>query len=1143
MKIFFNRIMMTTVMLVSGLIANPARPQQFSDRFLFAFKTEAPTITVSVDHNGVPVTGIASIDALMLQYGVTSLERWIPEAGPEDGDGKVLIMNIYRANLPAELDRSSLKSVLTTFAADGNVLYAEPENINYPEYNPNDTRFNSEWHLPRVMAPQAWDLWDITGGNQPGSRSIILASVDTGVQYTHPDLKNNIWINQGEIPANLFAAIDTDTSGVITTAEIVAYVGDVNNSGTADLQDVVSDASPLIDGVDNEADTFIDDILGWDVAGTTSGVDSDRDPMAAINGAAYIDYRAHGTHVAGLLAAETDNGTGVASAIFNGLVMPVKCMYDQDANGYVSGGYSGILYAAKAGADIINMSWGSFGGSSSSEQATINTAYNTYGALIVAAAGNGNDNGTPNNTAHYPSAYNNVVSVTALSASDVFSWATYGPTVDISAPGEGIWSTVFTTMGSYQAWPGTSMASPLVASCFGLLKSMNPAMSNDEAITRMLDAADPIDDINPSYAGGLGSGRVNVYNALAQIIYPSLVFNGTSLQLINDDGDGQLGAGESAYLRVLIENELNWMDAQDVTGQLFSESPYVTITDSLGSYGAVQNGNIASNLFDRYQFELAADTPTGDLPFTLRLTANQSGNHPYQVDLPFTLEVSMWQPHFPIHMRQAIISGNAVVDLNNDGILEIIVGAEDSLVHAFEPDGSELAGFPVLLGSKIEATPAIGDVNSDGNLEIVIGSWDKNLYMIHSDGTKDTILTSSGYLMATPTLANLDADTDLEIVQPGYNQELVVVNYDGTPVDNFPIVLPVAEKMTKGAAVVDLDNDGELEIVVGTWGNYLHAYNLDGTEVSGFPVLLGGKLVSPPTVANIDHSGGPEILIGSDNDELYAVSNSGSVLWTFSDPIQNLRMSPGVGDLDNDGNLEIFFASYDRKVYGLDNTGQLLPGWPYTTDATISSSPILGDIDNDGFPEIFIGSDDNGLYGFRGNGDLIPGFPIALISKVRGTASIANIDGDGDMEVIVGSDSLLAVIDIKTAAGDSGPWATDRGNLARTGVYGNPYSGVDDAPSALIPTEFSLAQNYPNPFNPSTVIEFGLPVAENVELVVRDIRGHQITKLFSGMARSGIHTVKWAGLDDAGRSVGSGIYLYELKISGKIYSRKMLLIR
>ncbi|MCF7797468.1 MAG: S8 family serine peptidase [Lentisphaeria bacterium] len=1129
--------------LAAGLVAGPVEPQQYADRFLVAFRAEAPTVTVTVDAGQKPVTGILTVDELLSRHEVVRMERWLPNAGPEDSDGEVLLMNIYRVVLPGDRDRAILTTVMADFTKDANVLYAEPENINRVNYSPNDTRFNSEWHLPRIMAPQAWDLWDIPGGVEPGSRDIVLASVDTGVQYNHPDLRNNAWINQDEIPAAIFDAIDTDEDGFINRAELVAYVGDVNNNGTADLQDAVHDDSPLVNGVDDDTDGYVDDILGWDIAGTTSGVDPDRDPMAAMTGAAFADYRAHGTHVAGILAAETDNGAGVAATIFNGSIMAVKCMYDQDANGYVSGGYSGILYAAKAGADIINLSWGSFSNFSSSEQSLINTAYNTYGSLVVAAAGNGNPNGTPNDNIHYPSAYDNVVSVTAVSASDVFSWATYGSTVDLSAPGEGIWSTVLTNMGSYDAWPGTSMASPLVASSFGLLKSMNPDMSNDEMVDRMLAAADPIDDINPNYAGGLGAGRINVYNALAQLIFPALTYSSHSLQLIDDDGDNQLSAGESAYLRIALSNAPNWMNAENVTGMLSSTSPFVTILDSLASFSTIQSGNIGSNLFDTFHFELSEEASTGELPFTLHLQANQDGPHPYEVDVDFTIDVTMWQANFPIHMRQATTSGNAVVDLNGDGEMDIVFGAEDSLVHAYQQDGSELPGFPVLFGSKIEATPAIGDVDNDGDLEVVIGSWDRNLYLIQHDGTSDTLLVSSGYLMATPTLVNLDDDPELEIIQPGYNQQLAVINHDGTPLDNFPVILPSAEKMTEGVSVVDLDNDGELEIIVGTWGSLLHAFKLDGTEVSGFPVELGDRLVSAPTVANIDNTGGPEIVIGSDNDELYAVSNTGEVLWTFSDPTQNLRMTPGVGDITGDGMLEIFFTSYDRNIYALDHTGELIAGWPVLTGSTISSSPVLADVDNDGLPEVFVGSDDNYLYGLSASGEPISGFPIVLQGRVRGTPTVANLDDDGDFEVIIGSDSLLAVVDIKTAAGEAGYWATDRGNLMRTGVFGEPFSDLADGHNFSIPSEYELLPNYPNPFNPTTTIRFTVPVAERVELVVRDIRGRRVNTLYSGSVKPGEYAMQWNGLDESGLAVSSGVYVYQLITPAQTISRKMLFMK
>ncbi len=1133
-----NYILALLTFALNGLWANPQLPQQYSDRILIAFTSNSPGFEITPSKAGLPVTGIPGVDNLLAQTGATGLERWLPNARPEEGDGEIRLVNIYRVKFGKVRSAYFLRDAITRFAADKNILYAESEHINYPEYSPNDTRFGSEWHLPRVQAPRAWDLWNIAGGQEPGSRDIILASVDSGVQYTHPDLKNNIWINQDEIPAALFNAIDSDSNGTVSAAELTAYVGDVNGNGTIDLQDAVADSSPVVNGVDDDSDGYTDDIIGWDVSGITSGPDPDRDPMAAISGSAILDVREHGTHVAGLLAAETDNGTGVASAIFNGLIMPVKCLYDQDGNGYISGGYSGILYAAQAGADLINLSWGSFSGFSSSEQAIINTAYNTYGVLIVAAAGNGNDNGTPNNDPHYPSAYNNVVSVTAVGPGDNFSWATYGPTVDLSAPGEGIWSTVFTTAGAYNAWAGTSMASPLVASCFGLLKSMNPGMTNDELVNTMLNSADPIDDINPTYAGGLGTGRINVYNAIAHLIFPRLEYSNYSLQIVNDDGDGQLSAGETAWLRVVIQNAPGWVDALDVSGILTSSSPYVTILDSVGSYGTVQNGNIGTPLFDRFQFAVSTDAPSGNLPFSLHLVANEETGHPYETDLSFEVEISMWQPNFPIHMRRASATGNAVIDINNDGIKEIIFAGEDSLVHAVEPDGSELIGFPVLTGGKIAATPAVGDVDNDGSLDIVIGSWDKKLYLIHNDGSKDTLLTSSGYLMATPTLVDLDGDGDLEIIQPGYNQELVVLNYDGSPVDSFPITLGSSEKMTRGAAVADLNGDGNLDIIVGTWGNRLHAFQLDGTEVEGFPVLLGDRLVSDPVVANIDNAGGFEIIVGSDADELYAVSNTGEILWTFDDPTQNIRTSPAVGDLNGDGQLEICFTSYDRKIYALDNSGTLLSGWPVTTESTISSSPVLADIDNDGSPEIFVGSDDHHLYGLVADGSDVSGFPIDLISRVRGTPTVANIDTDGDWEVIVTSDSLLAVVDIKSPSGDLGYWPTARGNWARTGVYGEPYSATKDASLAAIPTDYKLNQNYPNPFNPLTVIGYEIPQAGHVYLRIYDITGREVESLVDQNQKAGKYRIIFTG-----NRFSSGIYFYKLDAGNVHLRKKMLLVK
>ena len=1141
-------VFISLLVVVSAAFASAAdRAAYYNDRILICLQPDLSIDQISY-RQGTPVTGIPALDQLLELREITVMEKFLPAATADDMDGDIVLANIYR--LRSRNDKLAVQQLIQDFSKVASILYAEQETIDRVLYTPNDSRYNQQWFLPRIQAPAAWDLWDIAGGETPGDLGIVLASVDSGVQYTHPDLWQHAWINQAEVPESIFNSVDTDNDGVITATEVVAYCDDYNSDGSVNLQDALHSSSPFMDGVDgddwdNNPSSYVDDLLGYDVSGVTSATDPDNDPMGAFNGSSILDVRMHGTHVAGLLAATTDNTTGIASTIYNGSLMSVKCLYDQDSDGYISGGYSGMLYAAKAGANIMNLSWGGIGYSASS-QATVNLIYNTYGVLIVAAAGNGDDSGNPSDVPHYPSGYDHVVSVTAVGPSDNFSWANYGSGegnnqffgVDLSAPGENIHSTVFTNHGSYASWPGTSMASPIVASSFGLLKSANPAESNDWLIDNMLSTTDNIDDINPNYIGQLGTGRLNVYNALAHTIFPRLSYDSYSLQMVNDNGDGQLSPGEEAKMRVNLYNETGWVDAGDVTGILHSSSEFVSITDSTGDYGDINNGNIGVNIMDRYQFSIAADAPSGQYPFTLELSANPSSDHPYMITLDFSVEASMWQANFPV-ATGIVKSGNAVVDLDGDGTNEIIFGADDSLLHALEADGTELAGFPVFLNKRLEATPAVGDIDNDGDLEIVIGGLDYNLYVVQHDGTFASIYTSTRYIMAPSTLYDLDGDGDLEIITPTYADVLAVLHHDGTPFGNFPLTLD--DNMTGGAAVADLNGDGSPNIIIGTWGDQLHALNLDGSEVDGFPVMLSDRMRSGVVVANIDNSadGSLEILVGGDDNNMHAYDAGGNELWSFSTLGQNIQADPAVCDMDGDGDLEIIFGGLDRNIYALDHTGTILPGWPVVTGGVIYSAPALADIDGDGLAEIFIGSNDHKLYGLHLDGSSIGGFPTESSGKIQGNPSIADLDGDGDLEVVVGTDDNLAVLDLGTGGETGSYWPTHRGNLQRTGTLPGlvPVTSEHQRPDRV-----QLAANYPNPFNPSTSIGFTLPETAVVSLEVLDIRGRVVATLLSGKLTSANYLVNWDG-SIQGNSAPAGIYLYRLTTPEGSLVKKMTLLK
>lgn len=320
------------------------------------------------------------------------------------------------------------------------VEYAEKVPLDRMCLTPNDPSYSSQWGLANINAPAAWNYFS-SGSN------VVVAIVDDAIERTHSDLSPNLWVNSGEIPGN---NIDDDNNG------------------------------------------YIDDINGYDVG---SNDNNPNPPSSSYD---------HGTHVAGIVSARSNNGTGVASIGFSCKLM---CVKSTTTVGQVTNGYDGIIYAAVSGADIINMSWGG-PGSSTTAQNVVNYAVGE-GCILIAAAGNDNVN-----TQFYPAAYNNVVSVAATTSSNTkASFSNYGSWIDISAPGNNIYST--TVGNTYGNKSGTSMASPMVAGLAGLMKSLNPNMPNSDLINCLITTTVNINAQNPSYIGQLGSGRIDAAAAMA----------------------------------------------------------------------------------------------------------------------------------------------------------------------------------------------------------------------------------------------------------------------------------------------------------------------------------------------------------------------------------------------------------------------------------------------------------------------------------------------------------------------------------------------------------------------------------------------------------------------------------------------------
>ena len=543
------------------------------------------------------------------------IEPWLSAATENDYSGEIYLNRIYRIVFE-DLSRTTLSILKDDLSNLSSVLHVENEYLRKPYYTPNDTRYSQEWFLTQVQADHAWDFWDLPD-SQPGSKDILLASVDTGVDWNHTDLVYNIWQNLGE---------DADGDG-----QTLEYINGQWVLDPGDLNGVDDD------NWDQNPNTFIDDLIGWDPSGISGENDNDPRPKPGVgNGSTW----AHGTHVAGLLASTTDNNLGIASVAFNSSIMSVKVSREnQDGEPYITDGYDGILYAAKAGHygsergfAIINNSWGG-GGFSQFENATIEVSHDTYNAIIVAAAGNGATDGGWGEAeeVHYPSSYNHVISVAALGTNDRWNhWATYHETVDLGSPGEDIMSTKIqsgTETYAYTSWSGSSMASPIAASCIGLLSAFNPDWGNEQLETMIVATADPrVYSVNTEnyLQGKLGSGRVDSYRALLTPLFPKIEIAAIDYQIIGGNSDNIIDAGESLNLSTILLNDIEWGEAFNPSITLNSLSNYITVENPTQSITNISSGDVYLNDSTPFEVLISENTPSGDYEIELSFISNET---------------------------------------------------------------------------------------------------------------------------------------------------------------------------------------------------------------------------------------------------------------------------------------------------------------------------------------------------------------------------------------------------------------------------------------------------------------------------------------------------------------------------------------
>lgn len=861
-----------------------------------------------------------------------------------------------RLALVASDGSSSDSDLLARLAHHPSLASVEPNTVltlcdDVPARFPNDFYFTELWNLHNsganegttgadVSAPEAWAV-------TTGEESVTVAVIDTGIDFFHPDLEANIWINQAEIPGN---------------------------------------------GIDDDHNGYVDDVHGYDF------VNDDSDPM---------DDQLHGTHVSGTIGAVGDNELGVCGLCWHVRLMAIKA-FNESGEGTLFDVLAAIRYAADNGARVLNASWGQ-PDKSAALGAAIAEAHQR-GLVIVAAAGNNRST-----TLSYPAAYPESVTVAATNNRDQRSlFSSYGPVVDLAAPGESVLSTI--PDNRFDIASGTSMAAPHVSGAVALVFSRHPEFSNTEAEDVIRNAVDPV--------GGtdyIGLGRLNAAKAVktdvplptARLAIPAILSGRVDLP------GSALGSRFAEYILEYGQGvyPTNWSRLHSSRtpvsqGALLANWP----TDSLAEGSYVLQLRVRDmegrEAIDRATFTIRNVMLTSPLHNDI-LRAGETVAIRGTVFGPgrtYTLAygVGRWPSVW-------LTNGLTLTHEGRDQVVNGVLGTWDTRVA----NSNEFY--------TIRLTASAGNT--------VVGTWYEALLHLDSrlkPGWPLALMSPTTYVTndwRQVTVADLDGDgrKEIAVVEPGepgsQPPRLRVFDADGRP--RWSRDLPDGGTSTGDVITVgDLDGDGRLELFVDVAeGGLIAAFDCTGQPLGGhWPAQVGGLNLGK-TVADLDRDGVPELIAygavaGPDQSttSLLAVVNAdGSVRqrWTFPGAVPRLdtpRAFAAVGDLDDDPELEIVAIVRGTDVAMFDLREPSGPVWRTGTEGSLYGSPVIGDITGDHRGNIIVGAYDSrtagkpgthgGIYVFDRTGRVLPGWPVLNDQSFPATPALADVDGDGLQDIV-----------------------------------------------------------------------------------------------------------------------------------------------
>jgi subtilisin family serine protease len=793
--------------------------------------------------------------------------------------------------------------------------------------------------------------WNVTLG-RPDVTAVVL---DTGVNYDHEDLRNKIWLNRGELPVPNGASCsppagdpyDCNNDGVFN---VLDYAGDSRITNTIQPSFLSrADLRVFEDGVDGDGNGFVDDISGWDSR------DSDGD-----------EYRTngdgHGTGRNGFIAAETNNGAGIAG------ICP-KCTL---ANVRVDGSFVprteavgiGAVWAADNGHEVINMALGATSASTMTRAAFDYATRKNVLALNASA----NEFSFHHN---FMTVFDDVVAVGGV-VPDVrqnvstylrkANFSNYGAHLEVVTPTDAL-----TTSGGegYGDSGGTSSAVPHASGVAGLIFSRGRELiasgalntsglglqdiSAQEVRQVLIMTADDVTQLDDPggpypYLEGwdrwTGYGRINAKAAVDRVapgtIPPEADINAPDwYKKVNG------AVSVDFYANARWASSYDWVLEY---GAGVEPSSFTAIAGGTsGSDPALSSASLVNNFSRTWNTSSLGD---GFYTLRLRLTDNLGNTGEDRmgvwVQTPDPQDHPGWPKSVPASLES--VAGGSLVDLDGDNTKEIIVSSGDGDVHAFRHDGTELPGFPVRT-DPVDGVPTCCSDAFDGN------------------AANGEVPVTGSSVTGGVVVADIDADGVQEICAGAYNGKVYCWNADGSVQPGFPVATDKAitvdqytgahktnqysDALLVPPAVGDLDGDGDLELVAGAFDQKLYIWRSDGTRFAPWPKQIfdasisGGvnatrpeEIISHPLIADIDNDGVQEIVFGT--NENYGTPNVGGV-------------TGGSG-----------------RMYAYEPDGSLEAGWPVKPESIspsavplvadgVGTSPVAADIDNDGTLEIAIG--------------------------------------------------------------------------------------------------------------------------------------------------------------------------------------------